>query len=403
MRKAPGTTIVAAIFSLIWGMSALMLPDVLYAFHEGGVGYCEGCHDMHDPTQGRGLSTDGEAGPGTAVYMLKGSDPSSTCLICHAEDNAYYNIFSRDGSRYTPGGDFYWLKKTFTSIVNGTVFISESYSHGHNIIAGDYGLTEDRMLSSAPGGTYASSALGCISCHNPHGTITGNAGNSRAISGSGSYGGVAPQGTITGNYRLLGGLGYKGGSMAGGVSFVYPAPVAVAHAENWAETDSSHPAYGSGMSEWCANCHHDMLAAGRGRKHPAGSNARLSPSVIATYNTYIKTGDSRGMQAVSYLSLVPFEVGTTDASLLNPSGSAGPETSGQANVMCLTCHRAHASAFPTIGRWDFKATFIADSHPKSGDGGVTGNDVLHSYYGRNMTAQFGAYQRQLCNKCHMQD
>ncbi len=39
----------------------------------------------------------------------------------------------------------------------------------------------------------------------------------------------------------------------------------------------------------------------------------------------------------------------------------------------------------------------------TGDGGVTANDVLNSYYGRDMAADFGKYQRQLCNKCHLMD
>ncbi len=401
MRKALRTIIVIAIFIITWGLAALLLPSELYAFHEGGVGYCNGCHDLHIPLQTEELSTNEGDNSGTGVYLLKGSDPSSTCLICHAEAGAFYNIFSQDGSQYMPGGDFYWLKKTFTSIVNGTVYISEGDNHGHNVIASDYGLSEDRELSSAPGGVYSSFDMGCSSCHDSHGILNGNAKNGKAISGSGSYGMLAPQGTITGNYRLLGGLGYNGGSKSGAVSFAYPAPVAVAKADKWTETDSNHPAYGSGMSEWCANCHNDMLSGSD--KHPAGSNARLSSSVIANYNAYLKTGDARGMQAISYLSLVPFELGTDDKSMLDPSRSSGPDTSGKANVMCLTCHRAHASAFPFIGRWDFKATFIADSHPKSGDSGVTGSDVINSYYGRNMAAQFGPYQRQLCNKCHMQD
>ena len=401
MRKALRTIIVISILLVSAGHITSIIPVDLYAFHEGGAGYCDGCHDLHSPLQFRGEETVESDSSGPEMYMLKGSDPSSTCLICHARASAFYNIFSKDGSQYTPGGDYYWLKKTFTSITNGTVYLSEGDKHGHNVIAADYGLTEDRILDAAPGGSYASFAMGCNSCHDSHGTIQGSAKNIKAISGSGSYGRIAPQGTISGNYRLLGGLGYNGGIRSSAVSFAYPAPVAVANEANWTETDSNHPAYGSGMSEWCANCHNDMLIDSN--KHPAGDDAQLSRSVIANYNAYLKTGDPRGIQATSYLSLVPFELGITDKSLLDPSSSSGPGTSGKANVMCLTCHRAHASAFPLIGRWDFRATFITDSHPKYGDGGVTGNDVLNSYYGRNMAAQFGPYQRQFCNKCHMQD
>jgi nitrate reductase cytochrome c-type subunit len=72
---------------------------------------------------------------------------------------------------------------------------------------------------------------------------------------------------------------------------------------------------------------------------------------------------------------------------------------GVDEVMCLTCHRAHASAFPDAGRWDFGETFIADSHPAVGDGGVTGTEVEDSYY----EYTFVANQRSLCNKCHVKD
>ncbi|MDW7710819.1 MAG: hypothetical protein SCH98_10115 [Deferrisomatales bacterium] len=72
-------------------------------------------------------------------------------------------------------------------------------------------------------------------------------------------------------------------------------------------------------------------------------------------------------------------------------------------MMCLTCHRAHASAFTSAGRWDFKATFLAESHPREGDSGATGTDALHSYYGRDLIAELGPYQRSLCNKCHVKD
>jgi hypothetical protein len=56
-----------------------------------------------------------------------------------------------------------------------------------------------------------------------------------------------------------------------------------------------------------------------------------------------------------------------------------------------------------MGRWDFGTTFIADSHPKAGDGGASGIDVVNSYYGRDMISEFGEKQRQLCNKCHRKD
>jgi hypothetical protein len=159
------------------------------------------------------------------------------------------------------------------------------------------------------------------------------------------------------------------------------------------------------MSEWCANCHPAFLnssTSGVAGKHPAGKGAKLNADIARNYSSYMKTGDLSGIQASAYLALVPFEVGISDVVFLDPSSSSGPRF-GDANVMCLTCHRAHASPFQNIGRWDFETAFIADSHPQFNDGGASGNDVVNSYYGRNMTAEFGETQRQLCNKCHLKD
>lgn len=44
---------------------------------------------------------------------------------------------------------------------------------------------------------------------------------------------------------------------------------------------------------------------------------------------------------------MPFGLGTADIWSLDPSRTSGPDYG--ANVMCLTCHRAHASAFQDSG------------------------------------------------------
>ncbi|KPK01218.1 MAG: hypothetical protein AMK71_06390 [Nitrospira bacterium SG8_35_4] len=352
-----------------------VLPGVIFAFHEGGSGYCQGCHVFHVPPGNSNQTTSA---------MLIGSDPSSTCLRCHAEAGQYYNVLSFNGSSYTPGGDFYWLKKTFTWKKGALTFYSEGDNHGHNIVANDYGAQADITQTAAPGGTYPSSGLSCISCHNPHART-----------------GVDATGTPTENYRLLGGDGYSDSTNVSGTSFTDPAPIAAYDAYDWTESDTSHVAYGSGMSEWCGNCHVGFL--NNSHMHPAGNNEKLSPDIINNYNAYIKTGDMNGNYSTAYLALVPFEQGITDATLLDPWSTSGPDPAGTANVMCLTCHRAHASAFNNIGRWDFSATFLADSHPQYGDDEATGDDVFNSYYGRDIVADFGEYQSQLCNKCHVQD
>jgi hypothetical protein len=376
-----------------------LLSPVAYGFHEGGAEeYCLGCHNIYISESSQESSS-----ILPAVITLKGSDPSSTCLRCHAASGAIQSVLSNDGSKFTPGGDFYWLQKTFTWTEGGLHYQSEADSHGHNVIALDYGLRQDGKKSTAPGGRYLASSLACTSCHNPHATSVANGGAESTTSLLTKYGAEPFGGTTTGNYRLLGGAGYKGSPQGSSATFTQGPPVA--DSASWIETDSNHPTYGSGMSEWCANCHPAFLnssTSGVGGKHPAGKGAKLNPDLVKNYNSYTKTGDHNGTQATAYLALVPFEVGASDLVFLNPSSSSGPGM-GNANVMCLTCHRAHASAFENIGRWDLETSFMSHSHPQFGDGGVSGNDVVNSYYGRDIAAEFGEAQRQLCNKCHLKD
>jgi len=368
-------------------------PTALGAFHAGGVGPCNGCHTIHNTENGLPNPTQ------SGSWLLRASDPSSICLNCHAGPggSSSPSVYSFDGSALTPGGDFYWMTKSFTW-VDGT---SPAASHGHNVIALDFALNADPNRAQAPGGSYPSAQLTCISCHDPHGGANrGTSGGAQPVSTSGSYGQDAAAGTQTGNYRLLGGADY----VVNGYAFNNPAPIArQSETQPFAESDTSHVDYGSGMSEWCANCHAGILnsehkSGGSSIEHPSGNDEHLESSIIANYNSYIRTGDLTGSAGSAYLQFVPFERGVTTAALLDPNSTQGPDAN--ANVMCLTCHRAHASAFPSAGRWDFTASLLANSHPALGDIGATAVDVYNSYYGRDIAIEFGTSQGQLCEKCH---
>lgn len=361
-------------------------PDAHSRFHSGGVGSCNGCHLGHN--------TSGSVSP-----LLLASDPSSVCLNCHAGpggDNTA-SVFSFDGSARTPGGDFYWMTRSF-SWSGGS---SPAARHGHNVVAADFGLGADPNKIQGPGGGYPAAQLSCISCHDPHGSSTvGTRTGAAAVTVSGSYGETPAAGTGRGNYRLLGGVGYS----VNGHTFNYPAPVARQNPDRpFAESDGSHVDYGSGMSEWCANCHSAVLTSdhqvgGLDFEHPVGPDEALDGAIVANYNSYVKTGDLSGTMAGAYLQFVPFERGTATAELLDPISTAGPDSA--ANISCLTCHRAHASAFRSAGRWDFDALLLIDSHPALGDSGAAANDVDNSYYGRDIAVEFGAGQGPFCEKCH---
>jgi hypothetical protein len=420
-------------------------------FHAGGVAACDGCHVMHNANNGVARST--RVAPWTnavPAFLLQGSDQSSTCLVCHGDNNPGgstnpYVIMNTSGSaasmNYSPGGDFGWLNTA-----------GASFRSGHNVVAMDFGIAAD-ALQVAPGGTYTSGsgtgAFACSSCHDPHGRFrmqlaganwewagpTPVGGQVVAISkpiySSGSYGNVPTAQGAVGAYRLLAGVGYSPASMVtGAFPFVSNPPVAVAPPNyNHKETTALgevRVAYGSGMSEWCQNCHTNIhmdnyvsgAMGASGLRHPAGSGAFLKPGQVDVYNKYISSGNFAAAAANRYTSLVPFEnagvvgastSGGTMLGLNTLASAAGNPTAAvfmattDSNVMCLSCHRAHASGFSSMGRWNFDDTFITSAAATLVDTQGRGEVALsNAYYGRT-AAEFGMYQRSMCNKCHGKD
>ncbi len=354
--------IIMAAVLIAFGLSGNAL-----AFHDAGVAYCEGCHTMHNSQDGLPMANS------AGGYLLQQVDGSSACLRCHGG----YGQLTDDGSGFGSGGDFYWLTKTFTWSAHGHASSSTGDSHGHNIIAADFGLAQtDLKLNVAPGGTYPASELSCASCHDPHGR--------------------------QGNELLLWGAG----QIPGGYSFTNPAPILASAGRRTtgssAVSDSNHTAFGSGMSAWCANCHttfDDGLAA---HMHPV--NQTLGSTIADNYNGYVSTDDPMsGIKAGAYWEIVPFETGETDELALEEATTSTEGPDSGSRVMCLSCHRAHASAFQDIGRWDFRAELMVDSHPQVTDGGVSGLDVDYSYYTLDIATDFGETQRSFCNKCHKND
>jgi hypothetical protein len=405
-----------------------------YAFHEGGVGSCEGCHTMH-------AKPDATASGPT---LLIGSDPSSTCLLCHGGATpGGYRVYTSitqpllPPANYTPGGDFAWLGKTYGWMDSKGLVQSPGEHHGHSISAADFGLFSDSVRLTAPGGTYPSDQLTCISCHDPHGKYRVNGDGSvgtagKPIIGSGSYGGTqllqpTPSGSV-GTYRMLGGMGYAPKSAGTVVPFNQNPPVALAPPfYNQSErTQDVRVAYGAGMSEWCTNCHGNIHTSSQMNttstfQHSAGASARLvNGGELAIYNNYVRTGVLTGNQTSSYTSMVPYEEGTTNRLSLathatNDGSQTGGPVTGQETVMCLTCHRAHATGWDHALRWNMPAsstiTFgggwpgldgLGDAAIATNAQGRTQAETRAAMYDRDAST-YANYQKVLCNKCHGQD
>jgi hypothetical protein len=322
------------------------------AFHDAGVAHCNGCHTMHNSEDG--ALVDGDS-PNGNPWLLKDATPSDVCLSCHAEGlGAVFVADPLAPPDEKGGGNFvYLLEDNINDGHEGSLHPIAGEAAGHSIVAPSKGVGADGTILTAPGGTFPSSSLGCSSCHDPHGN---------------------------GEFRLLYGIGQV---QDGLYTFTNAAPDADGISIFFgAESNSNHTAYKSGMSAWCGNCHGDFHDNNTKLIHPSGST--VGGSIATTYNLYNGTEDQTGgVAATAYLAAVPFE----DAANTT-SSTAGP-TAGS-TVMCLTCHRAHASSAPNAGRWDFNVTLLHEDGVESGS-----YQIPDPYSSIN--------QRSLCNKCHNKD
>jgi len=415
------------LLALLAALVAVGVSTTAYAFHSGGVAECGGCHSMHAPKAG-----------GTA--LLIGIDQSSTCLSCHehAGDTgpSSYHISTAPADmpvgvppkQRTPGGDFGWLKKGYTMTIRGTTSTELSETHGHNVVAADFAYIADPTNTTAPGGTFTSSNLGCQSCHDPHsavrrlsdgsyvrGGVVGSATAPIIASGSYNNSAIPAAGQAVGVYRLLRGL--NDGSQPGATFAGVPIAVAPSTYNQTEATQQVRVAYGATgtntWGNWCATCHAGMHSSGN-YVHPIDQS--LGTGVAAVYNAYVKSGDLTGAAATSFSSLVPYAENTGDIPTLKSHSSNsgaflnGPGTSDK--VMCLSCHRAHATGFPEMLRWNMEGEFMVYNSLWPGTDttptvpqfarGRLGVETQAAYYDRPVT-QFASYQRVLCNKCHARD
>jgi hypothetical protein len=118
------------------------------------------------------------------------------------------------------------------------------------------------------------------------------------------------------------------------------------------------------------------------------------------------------MPGSSYSSLVPFETGSTNYAslkqLVADTPTAGPDAvGGTPAVMCLSCHRAHASGWDGATRWNTRTGNIVHNGAYSQEGepyqpygqGRSELEAAAAYY-NTLVSKFSTTEPGLCNKCH---
>jgi len=301
------------------------------------------------------------AGPdGQPIVALGASlitqNATELCLLCHAYGDPA--VLGDDPLLPPPekgaGSFVFLLEDNLNDAADGASLPIPGEVGGHNVVALGFGLIADSRWATAPGGSYPANRLGCTSCHDPHGNQ---------------------------EFRFLQGAGSIDD---GAFTFAFPAPQAEGidpSVLSQSEADDNHTAYRAGLSNWCGNCHGLYHQKGLSDfEHP--SDEPLSPEVRQRYNEY--AGDdfpTQGFPNKAYLAAVPFEDPTAAT-----DSQEGP--TGTSRVMCLTCHRAHASSGPGSGRWDFNVDLLQD------DGFASGSWPIPNPYN-------SSNQGSLCSKCHL--
>jgi len=147
--------------------------------------------------------------------------------------------------------------------------------------------------------------------------------------------------------------------------------------------------------------------------HPVDEG--LGGTIQANYEQYVGSGNMTGSAGSSFLSLIPFATNTSDYTALatlavnDDTQLGGPGSTDQ--VMCLSCHRAHASGFEYMLRFGYQYEFMtknssylcADAYGNDACGRGRTEQEMTIAYGDRPATDWATYQRVLCNKCHAKD
>ncbi len=327
------------------GFLALMVAALAFAFssssmafHESTKLICSKCHTMHG------------SGGGTPEQLLSEANKTVLCLVCHAsnypvaypvgDDEYAPNVHSSgEGVQDTPGGSY---------ADSGTEALQ---ANGHNPSgfpadppAASPLIEVDTTLTQIPPGATALWEWSCLSCHRPHKDDND----------------TAPR-TATYEYRMLR-KHVKGPSAAGADTLIDVSlalgldddhevtPLANVGANVNAEAPTKHNVYfmdstNTGFGEWCGGCHTDFHDSTQDVddnwiRHPG---QQLLEALGANYV----------VTTPPYDPSVPVQVNSGAGLETNSSAfNGGITTTTDLQVTCLSCHKAHATEYPNLVRWD---------------------------------------------------
>jgi hypothetical protein len=327
----------------------LSVPLILLYFHEASAmvtgGNCGDCHTVHNSQNGEPvayqLSSDlsGFVTDSSPNQMLLISD----CVGCHT---------STGSSTIVNDVPIIFNTNTYSNTLAGGNFnhIISDDTKGHNVST----IKEQdvNLGLTPPGGTIMDAQLTCAGNFGCHGDRT---------AGSDEY--IVMKGTHHSNDTG----GITGGSV--GLSYRFLNNILGKEDNDWEQDNinTSHNEYkgstGSAtdtISFLCSECHGDFHTwVGGPSKVGTASPWLRHPTDIAL------KGSGEYASYTSYNMIVP---------VARPNPDSVPDTDkvipGTDIIMCLTCHRAHASPYFKLLRWDYKSSTLATA--------LSGCNVCHT-------------------------
>jgi predicted CXXCH cytochrome family protein len=326
-------------------------------------GPCSDCHTMHNSQGGSAVDS---SGPYNS--LTKGN-----CVGCHTGTNNGSNeipyvldssapTYNFDGSKNTlAGGNFYWVKQGTDADGHNVVGISSADATIGQTPPG-FNST-DYTSNGAVGTNWSSNQLTCAGSYGCHGDHS-KTDNYAAISGAHHTNDSTIDGSSVGkSFRFL--LGIKGTEDS---DWEYTATSSAHNGYYASDYQNSGTIDSASINYLCAECHgnfhkhssvDDSTTGSPWLRHPTDYD--MNNVKTKEYGSYPNASlFSSVSSSGDYFSDVP--VGTSDGSVKSTVLAA----SGDAIVLCISCHRAHGSNQADLLRWDYSQCTAGSSNANCG-------------------------------------
>ena len=347
-RRSNGRIMKRVIFSIAFIILIMTLSGLSRAMVTGE---CSNCHTVHNSQHGKDMQTGYAESSSAQANLLR----ATNCLGCHASsESTWYGtggapiVYNASGPNYgdndegLAAGNFY-----YTTTASGA---SETTSRGHSLdcigSADDNSAPSSDQRTSCGSGCHMPDGLrtnGCESCHFPaHHKGSSSGGWADADNGYYRFLGPVPDpdGGTTGH--LWGIRGYEDNDWQKSTG-------SIDHNEYSGERKTT--GYFS-INHFCAGCHYASSGP---------SNCGLFSTITSTtyhkanlvlpnHNTTNWDGYYPNETGI-YSPLLP--IARSNITSYNTSPSNNVAYDANDTLMCLTCHRAHASPYDKMLRWDY--------------------------------------------------